>query len=112
MRTPAARATAGELWAYAPVFSQMLPLRATIRPSASNAVVKSIVAESERVVRIDSSTLRPSLTGRPVAIARAATRGSSFANDLLPNPPPMGGTIRRTALTGMPKHAATSFRTM
>jgi hypothetical protein len=58
--------------------------RASSVPSAANALRAWTRAPSERVVRIDSSTLSATRTGRPVAHAPSAASGSTFVYDFVP----------------------------
>jgi hypothetical protein len=52
--------------------------RASSVPSAANALRAAIRTPSERVVRIDSSTLSATRTGRPVTWAPRAASGSTL----------------------------------
>ena len=76
--------TSGLLSVYAPEFMTMSKSRARSFPSEVNAERARMRDESERVVSIASSTLRSSLTGRPLKYAAAAVIPSTLVYDFVP----------------------------
>ena len=63
-----------------------------------------------RVATNSSSRVKTSFTGRFAARASAAVWGSKWPSHLAPKPPPMCGTLTRTAFSGSWSVSATSVR--